>query len=63
MEADCQDEQHKVAHNAVQRTRMNDAGSIQFLSTRYVTPQGSNSGYTHPLCPQCLWGDKGGNLG
>ncbi len=41
MEADCQDEQHKVAHNAVQRTRMNDAGSIQFLSTRYVTPQGS----------------------
>ncbi len=27
------------------------------------TPYGSNSSYAHPLCPPCLCGDKGSNLG
>ncbi len=60
MVVDCRDEQHDVVRNAVRRTCMNDVGGIQFPSTCYVAPQGSNSGYTHP---PCLCGDKGSNLG
>jgi|FLYL01.1.fsa_nt_gi hypothetical protein len=59
-EADCQDEQHDIAHITVRRTYMNDVGSSQFPKTRQVTPHGSNSGYIHPLC---LYGDKGSNSG
>ena len=63
MESDCQDKQHDVVCNTVWCTCMNDVGSIQFPSMRYITPHGSNSSYTYPLCPPCLCGDKGSNLG
>jgi len=32
-------------------------------TTRSVTLHGSNAGYARPLCPPCLCGDKGSNLG
>ena len=63
MAADCQDEQHDVARNTVWRNRINDVGSSQFLCTRSITPHGSHPGYPHSLCPPCLCGDKGSNLG
>ncbi len=62
-EVDYQDEQHNIALDTVWRNRVDDVGSSQFPWTYYVTPHGSNPGYAHPLCPPCLCGDKGSNLG
>ncbi len=63
MEADCRDAQHDVARNTGWRNRMHNVGSSQFLWTCSVMPRGNNPDYTHPLCPLCLCGDKGSNLG
>ncbi len=56
-EADCRDEQLDVARNTVYRNHPNDVGNSQFLRTCYITPHGSNPGYTRSLCTLCLCGE------
>ncbi len=51
---------HATPYGITARIMWGAAGSYGRAN---VTPCGNNLGSSHPLCPPCLCGDKGNNLG